>query len=82
LVIVGLGVFFVTIYSALRAIPKQGWRLALRWIGFGLVGFAGSLCAYDVLVFEPLSPVILAFVAAASMAVLNLVRRKRHATVG
>ena len=82
LVIVGLGVFFVTIYSALRAIPKQGWQFALRWIGFGLVGFAGSLCAYDVLVFEPVSPLILAIVAAAFIAVLKLVRRKRHATVG
>ena len=82
LVIVGLGAFFAAIYSALRAIPKQGWRLALRWIGFGFAGFAGSLCAYDILVFEPVSPLILAFVAAVSMVVLKLVRRKRHATVG
>jgi len=67
--------------SALRAIPKQGWRLALRWIGFGLVGFMGSLF-YDILVFEPVSPLILAFVAAVVMAVLNFIGRKRHALVG
>ncbi len=82
LVIIGLGVFFVALYSALRAIPKQGWRLALRWIGFGLVGFVGSLWAYDVLVFEPVSPFILALVAAAFMAALKYVRRRRHAVVG
>src|SRR5579883_2690935 len=81
LVTVSLGMFLIAACSALRAIPKQGWRLALRWIGFGLVGFMGSLF-YDILVFEPVSPLILAFVAAVVMAVLNFIGRKRHALVG
>lgn len=79
LVVVGLAVIFVGSYSALREIPKRGWRVALRWAGFAFVSFVGSLCAYDILVFEPVSPPILALVFAA---LFGFVRKKRHATIG
>jgi hypothetical protein len=38
LVVFGLGMIFVALYLALRAIPKRGWRVPLRWTGFALRG--------------------------------------------
>jgi hypothetical protein len=82
LVVVGLAVIFAAFYSALRAIPKRGWRVGLRWAGFALLGFVGSLCVYDILVFEPVSPLILALVGVVSAAAFGFIRKKRHATSG
>jgi hypothetical protein len=80
LAVAGLGVLLVRLYLALRGIPKHGWRLALRWTGLGLVCFAGSLFAYDVLLFEPVSPLILGFAGAVVIGALRFFRRKRYAT--
>jgi len=82
LVILCLGTIFVALYLALRAIPKRGWRIPMRWTGFALIGFPGSLYAYGILVFEPVSPLILALVGVVSVALLSFIRKKRHATIG
>jgi hypothetical protein len=77
----GFAAFFVTLYFGLRAMPKRGWRGALRWVGFAFMALAGSLYAYDILIFEPVSPFVLAGCGAISAALFSFIRRKRHATV-
>ena len=70
---------FAGFFLAVRAVPNRGWRIPLRWIGFGLFSFAALLCAYDVLVFEPVSPLALALIIVAAFV---LIRRNRHAMAG
>jgi hypothetical protein len=82
LVAVGLGVFFVGLYFALRALPKRGWRAALRWVGFSFVGVAGFFYAYDMLFLEPISPLVLGGFGAIVWVLIRGVRRKRNAIVG
>lgn len=79
---ISLGIGLVGIWGALRALPKRGWRIALRWIGFAFVACAGGLYAYDILVFEPMSPLVLAACGSMLAAFYTFVRRRtRHATV-
>jgi hypothetical protein len=78
----GLTALFVALYFGLRAMPKQGWRAALRWLGFALVGVAGFVLGYDILVFEPLSPLVLGGCGAIVWSLIRVIRRKKHATVG
>jgi len=73
---------FAGFFLALRAVPNRGWRIPLRWIAFGLFSFAALFCAYDILVFEPVSPLVLAFIGLAIVAPFIVIRRNRHATVG
>lgn len=82
LVAVGLGALFTVLYFALRAVPNRGWRAAVRWIGFAFVGVAGSLCAYDIILFEPVSPLVLGGCGALALALIRVIRRKRHAIIG
>jgi len=82
LVAVALGLFFAGLYLALRAMPKRGWRGVLRWVGFAFVGVAGSLYAYDMLVFEPVSPLVLGACGAIVLVFIRFTCRKRHAVVG
>ena len=78
----GFAAFFVALYFGLRAMPKRGWRAALRLLGFAFVGVAGFFLAYDILVFEPLSPLVLGGCGAIVWALIRVIRRKRHAIVG
>jgi hypothetical protein len=80
LVVFGVGMIFVALLLALRRIPNRGWRIALRWIGFALVGLAGSFFACGILVFEPVSPLILALAGVVFMAAFGFIRKRRHAT--
>ncbi len=82
LVASSLAAFFVALYFGLLAMPKRGWRAALRWVGFGFVGVAGSLFAYDILVFEPVSPLVLAGCGAIVWVLIRVTHRKRHAILG
>lgn len=43
----------------LRAIPNRGWRTVPRFLGQALVVLLSVLFAYDVMVFEPVSPLII-----------------------
>jgi hypothetical protein len=47
-----------------------------------LVSFAGSFFAYGILVFEPVSPLILAFAGVLSVSAFGFIRKRRHATSG
>jgi hypothetical protein len=78
----GLAAVFVALYFALRSMPKRGWRAALRWLGFAFVGVAGFLFAYYILVFEPVSPLVLGGCGSIVWALIRVIPRKRHATVG
>ncbi len=78
----GLAAFFVALYFALLSMPKRGRRAALRWLGSAFVGVAGYLLAYDILVFEPVSPFVLGGCGVIVWALIRVIRRKRHATVG
>jgi hypothetical protein len=82
LVAVGFAALFVVLYLGLRAMPKRGWRAALRWVGFAFISFAAFIFAYDVLVFQPLSPLVLASCVAICAALYSFIRRRKHATVG
>ena len=77
----GLAASFVALYFALRSMPKRGWRATLRWLGFAFVGVAGFLLAYDILVFEPVSPLVPSGCGVIIWALIRAIRRKRHATV-
>jgi len=77
----GLAAFLVRLYFGLLSMPKRGWRAASRWLGFAFVGVAGFLLAYDILVFEPLSPLVLGGCGALVWALACVLRRKRPATV-
>jgi hypothetical protein len=76
LVAVGFGMIFAGLYSALRAMPKQSGWAVLRWFGFALVGAAGCFYAYDILVFEPVSPLILAGCGVIFVALFHFFRKK------
>lgn len=78
----GFAAFLVALYFGLRAMPKRGWRAALRGLGFAFVGVAGFFLAYDILVFEPLSPLVLGGCGVIFWVLIRVIHRKRHATVG
>jgi hypothetical protein len=78
----GFAGFFISLYFGLHAMPKRGWRVVLQWVGFAFVGLAGSLLAYDILVFEPVSPVVLGGCGVIVWALIRGTHRKRDATVG
>jgi hypothetical protein len=61
---IGLGVGLTGLYFALRAVPRRGWRGVVRKAGMGVDAVVGGLCAYDILVFEPVSKLVLACCAA------------------
>jgi len=73
--------FFVALHFGLRAMHKRGWRAALRGLGLAFVGIAGFFLAYDILVFEPLSPLVLGGCGAIIWLLIRVIRRKRYATV-
>jgi hypothetical protein len=78
----GFVVFLVALYFGLHAMPKRGWRTVLRRFGFAFVGVAGFFLAYDILVFEPLSPLVLGGSGTMVWVIIRVIRRKRHATFG
>lgn len=78
----GLAAFLVALAFALRLMPKRGWRAALRGLGLVFVGGAGFLLAYDILFFEPVSPLVLIGCGALVYGLVRLVLRKRHLHVG
>ena len=82
IVAVGFAAFFTVLWSALRVMPRRGWRVALRWIGFTFVAFAGSFYVYDLLVFEPVSPLVLGAIGAVFVSLFRFIRRKRRSVVG
>ena len=59
LIALGFAFLFWRLWATLQAMPNRGWRMAVRFIGFPLVGLAMALYAYDMLLFEPLSPLAL-----------------------
>ena len=59
LVLLGISGLFTGGWLALRALPKRGWWKAARSVGFLFLACAGALYAYDVLMFEPVSPLVL-----------------------
>jgi hypothetical protein len=73
---------FVLFFLALRAMPKRGWRMGLRSVGFALFGLAAFLCAYDILVFEPVSPPVLGGVCLTFILAVVFFRRRSHELVG
>lgn len=77
----GLAAFFMVLYFALRLMPTRGWRGALRRLGFAFVGVAGFLLGYDILVIEPVSPLVLGGCGAIVWAFIRVIRAKRYATV-
>jgi len=78
----GLAAILVALHSRLLSIPKRGWRAALRALGLGLNGLAGCLIGYEILVFEPLSPLVLSGCAAVIWSLIRGFRQNRHATLG
>jgi hypothetical protein len=60
LVALGFAALFVSLWIGLRRIPRRGWRVPLRWAGLGIVAFAVACYTYVILVFEPISPLVLA----------------------
>jgi len=81
LVVFGVGLIFVALFVALLAIPNRGWRIPFQWTGFALVSLAASFFAYGILVFEPVSPLILALAGVLFMEAVGFIRKRRHATV-
>ena len=59
LVLLGLSGLFVGGWLALRALPKRGWWKAARFVGFSFIACAGALYTYCVLLFAPVSPLVL-----------------------
>lgn len=59
LVTLGLGLLFLGLHRSLRAIPNRGWRAATRRVGLTVVEIASGLYAYEILFFEPISPLVL-----------------------
>ena len=82
LVTSGLATVFVASYFALRSMPERGWRAALRWLGLAFVRVAGFLLGYDILMFEPVSPLVLGGFGAIVWALIRVIRRKRQLTTG
>ena len=82
LISIGFAVFLMGLDTALRALPKRGWRATVRSLGLTFVAVAGILFAYHILVFAPVSPVVLVGIGAIFAALFRVVRRKRHAIVG
>ncbi|MBI3879570.1 MAG: hypothetical protein HY301_05840 [Verrucomicrobia bacterium] len=83
LVAFGFGICFVGSWLALRAVPERGWRVPLRRVGFAFVTIAGGLFAYDMLVFEPVSPLVLAGGGFMFGAAIDYVRKRtRRSIVG
>ena len=70
------------VISALRALPRRGWRIELRWAVLALFGFAGIVCGYDILVFEPVSPLVLAVIGVVGAGSFAFIQRRRHANIG
>jgi hypothetical protein len=77
-VTVAIGASFVGLLIALLRMPTQGWRAPLRWIGFGFVAIAGVFYLYGVLVFGPVSPLVLMAIGIVLIVVVNLISRKRQ----
>ncbi len=81
LVALGFAVFFEALYSAFRAMPTRGWYGPIRALGFAVVGLAMGLYVYGILVFEPVSPLVLLGCVSVYKALFRFIRRKRIALV-
>lgn len=79
LIALGLGAFFVCLCFVLRIIPKRGSYAALRWVGFAFIWCAGILCAYEIFMFEPISPFVLLASATVLFRWVRGIRRHRLA---
>jgi len=78
----GLGAFLVAFYFGLRAMPERGGWSAVRRLGFVFVGVAGFFLAYDILMFEPISSLVLVGCGAVVWALIRGIGRRRQATAG
>jgi hypothetical protein len=70
----GLATFLATLWLALRVMAKGGWRAPLRGLGLSFVGIAAFFLAYDVLVFEPVSPLVLGGCGAVVWVIIRCLR--------
>ena len=73
----GLWLYLVRLKRGLLAMPNRGWRVPLRWAGFGVVFVVGGFVGYDVLVFEPISPLLVVLGALVFMTISGVMRKKR-----
>jgi hypothetical protein len=76
LVATGLAAFFTALYSALRIMPRHGWRGVMRTAGLVFVMLAAGLLAYDIMIFEPVSPFVLIGCWGILTALYRFIRKK------
>lgn len=59
LIVGGIAVILAALHFGLCAMPEHGWYAAVRRAGLVFVAVAGFLLAYVILMFLPLSPLVL-----------------------
>lgn len=78
----GLTALLLSVSAGVRSLPRGSWRSGLRALGFAIVGLVGFCLGYDVLVFEPLSPILVLGCAASIRLLPRLLRGRTRAIFG
>ncbi|HNQ74022.1 MAG TPA: hypothetical protein PKN95_10525 [Verrucomicrobiota bacterium] len=55
----------ISLQISTRGVPAAGWRRMLRAAGAVAIGILNFILLYDLMVFEPISPLVVAAVCAA-----------------
>ena len=81
LVTIGFAVVLGALYVALQAIPERGWRRRVRLIGLVFVSIAGYFFVYGIVIFSPVSPLVLGGGGAILFAFYRMIRRRRRTVI-